>query len=110
MCLLRRNKTRRIMFDRIDIGREQDGRERQVGGWRVVASAWVLVLVFLLLLGGVSAVAGQHRGAAPLRPPIGAFIPQHDPCSGPGVPSAPGRDGCKSIQLTPDRSHWSDYW
>ena len=98
------------MFDRIDIGREQDGNERQVGGWRVVASAWVLVLVFLLLLGGVSAVACQHSGGAPLRPLARAAIPQHDPCSGPGVPSAPGTDGCKSIQLTHDRSHWSDYW
>jgi hypothetical protein len=98
------------MFDRIDIGREQDGNERQVGGWRVVASAWVLVLVFLLLLGGVSAVAGQHRAAAPHRPAAGAVIPHHDPCTGPGVPSARGRDGCKSIQLSTDRSHWSDYW
>ena len=98
------------MFDRIDIGRERDGNEQQSGGWRVVASAWVLVLIFLLLLGGVSAVAGQHGGTAPLGPPAGAVIPQHDPCIGPGVPSARGMDGCKSIQLTPDWSHWSDYW
>lgn len=97
------------MFDSIEIGPERDSSGQQVGGWRVVASAWVVVLVFMLLLGGVSAVACQHSSAA-VRPLAGAVIPHHDPCSVGGALSAPGRDGCKRVSLSVDRSHWSDYW
>jgi hypothetical protein len=109
--MLRCNIVRQVMFDGIEIvGTHDDGSERQVGGWRVVASAWAVVLVFLILLGGVSAVACQHGGAAPLRPLAGAVIPQHDPCVGPGIPSAQGMDGCKTIPLVQNWANYSNFW
>ena len=73
-----------------------DPIELERGDWRVVASAWVLLLVFFLLLAGASAVACPRAQPHSHRHPAGAVIPQHDPCIALGVPSAQGVDGCKS--------------
>jgi hypothetical protein len=48
------------------------------GGWRIVASAWLVAIVFVVLLAGVETLASQHASprAASL---AGAVIPRHDP-------------------------------
>ena len=86
-------------------GIERD--ERQVSGWTGVASAWALVLVFLLLLAGAGAVACPRASVHPPRHLARVVIPQHDPCIGPGIASASGIDGCENIPVGPDRSA---YW
>jgi hypothetical protein len=57
--------------------------ERYLGGWRVIASAWVVAIVFVGLFAGVQAVASLH-GASPQQAVLaGAVIPRHDPsCAG----------------------------
>ena len=87
------------MIDAIERERAPERDDRQIGGWQVVASAWAVLLLFLLLLAGVSAVACPPAETHPHRHLAAAAIPQHDPCVGPGVPSAQGVDGCKTIPL-----------
>jgi len=74
---------------------EQDSepgfRQRYLGGWRVVASAWAVAIMIVLALGGVQAVA-SHKTLVQQPALIGAVIPRHDPsCGGPGdvTPGAP---------------------
>ena len=95
------------MADWISPRTERDHDTRTAGDWHVVASAWVLVLLFALLLAAAGAVACEHSRPAPHQHLAGAVIPQHDPCAGPGIPSAPAIDGCKSTPITPD---WYAYW
>jgi hypothetical protein len=95
------------MVENLERDLQQAGNDRQFGNWRVVVSAWALVLLFVVLLAGVSAVACLRGSAQPNRHLSGAVIPQHDPCSGPGVPSAPAIDGCRNIPFSQDRSA---YW
>ena len=98
---VQRNIMRQTMIDAIERELAQPADDRQIGGWRVVASAWALVALFLLLLAGVSAVACTRGDSHPQRHVVSAVIPQHDPCVGPGVPSAQGVDGCKTTSLAP---------
>lgn len=95
------------MIDDVGRRREEESNERQPGNWRIVVSAWVLVLLFAMLLAAVEAVASRRAGSHPGRHLAGAVIPQHDPCAGPGIPSAPGLDGCQSVSTGEDRSA---YW
>jgi hypothetical protein len=56
-----------------------------LGGWRVVASAWAIVIAAVLLF-GVEALASRHMTLPQDQQLVGAVIPQHDPnCAGPGV-------------------------
>ena len=87
-----------------------DSDDRQIGGWRVVVSAWVMLLLFLLLFAGVNAVACTRADTHPQRHLASAVIPQHDPCVGPGVASAQGVDGCKIIPLRQIWTGASTYW
>jgi hypothetical protein len=107
---MRCNIVRQIMIDAIERELEQPADDRQIGGWRVVASAWALVVLFLLLLAGVSAVACTRADPHPQRHLASAVIPQHDPCVGPGVPSAQGVDGCKTIPLGQNWTSAGTYW
>lgn len=88
------------MFDGIDARLDEGIVDRQARSWDALASAWVLVLVLMVLLAGVGALACLRNASQPDRPPAGAVIPQHDPCSGPGLRSAPGTDGCENMPLT----------
>jgi hypothetical protein len=55
------------------------GRGLPGGGWSIVASAWLLALVFVVVFAGVEALAGRHR-VSPHQPSLtGAVIPRHDP-------------------------------
>jgi hypothetical protein len=96
------------MIDSIELKGEHEGNDRQIGGWQVVVSAWALVLLFLFLLAGVSAVACT-RSASPSHNHhlARAVIPQHDPCEEPNVASAYSVDGCTAASLIEDGSA---YW
>ena len=87
------------MIDAIERERVQPADDRQIAGWRVVAAAWGLLLLLLLLLAGVSAVACTRADSHVQQHLASAVIPQHHPCVGPGLPSAQGVDGCKTIPL-----------
>ncbi|HYZ41056.1 MAG TPA: hypothetical protein VE687_10590, partial [Stellaceae bacterium] len=89
-------------------GDELDAESERAGSWGAVFSAWALVVLFLLLLAGVSAVACPRPGSHPPRHLAGAVIPQHDPCVGPGLASAPDTDGCKNVPLT--WASYANYW
>ena len=97
------------MIDAMQRGEAQESGDRQTGGWRVVASAWALLLLFLLLLAGVSAVACPRADLQPQRPLARAAIPQHDPCVGPGVPSAQDLNGCKTTPLHQNGASYRTY-
>jgi hypothetical protein len=98
------------MIDAIERERVQPADDRQIAGWRVVAAAWGLLLLFLLLLAVVSAVASPRVETHAHRHLASAAIPQHDPCVGPGVPSAQGVDGCKTIPLGQNWTSAGTYW
>jgi hypothetical protein len=85
-----------------DVGREYEpeGTDRQFGGWRVIASAWALVLLFVILFTGAEALACRSGSVHAAKHLAGAVIPQHDPCSGPGVRSTPGPNGCARISAS----------
>jgi hypothetical protein len=107
---MRCNIVRQIMIDAIEREPTQPTVDRQIGGWRVVAAAWAVVLLFLLLLAGVGAVACPRADTHPQRHLASVVIPQHHPCVGPGVPSAQGVDGCKTIPLGQNWTSAGTYW
>jgi hypothetical protein len=64
--------------------REPGFAERYLGGWRVIAAAWAVAIVFVLLFAGVQALASRHGPSPQQESLVGAVIPRHDPsCSGP---------------------------
>jgi hypothetical protein len=87
-----------------DLGsrREQDAVDGQFRNWRIVASGWMLVLVFAMLLVAVESVACRAGVTHPKAHLAGAVIPQRDPCVGPGIPSAAGVDGCEAAPVGQD--------
>jgi hypothetical protein len=108
--MARCNIVRQIMIDAIERAGAHESDDRQIGGWQVVASAWALLLFFLLLLAGVSAVACPRADTHPQRHLASAVIPQHDPCVGPNLRSAQGVDGCKTIPLGQNWTSAGTYW
>jgi hypothetical protein len=100
LILLRRNIARQVMFDGIDARLAEESIDRRDGSWRTVASAWALVLALMVVLAGGGAMAFLHSHSQPDRPLAGSVIPQHDPCVGPGVASAPG-----IVDLPPTLDH-----
>ncbi len=62
-------------------GRQQELglAERSFGGWRVIAAAWALAIVVVMLFSGVQALASRHAAEAQQTRLIGAMIPRHDP-------------------------------
>jgi hypothetical protein len=66
--------------------------ERSFGGWRVIASAWAIAIIVVLLFSGVQALASRHAVAPQQTSLVGAVIPRHDAgCAGLGemTPSGP---------------------
>jgi hypothetical protein len=107
---MRCNIVRQIMIDAIELEPAKSADDRQIGGWRVVAAAWAVLLLFLLMLAGVSAVACTRADSHPQRHRTSAVIPHHHPCVGSGVPSAQGVDGCKTIPLRQNWTTAGTYW
>jgi hypothetical protein len=108
--LVRRNIMRWIMIDALERNRADSREDRRTGGWSAVAAAWAVLLIFLLLLAGVSAVACPRADAGMHRHFAAAVIPQHDPCVGAGLSSAPDVDGCKVIPLGRNWAGYANYW
>ena len=61
---------------------EAELKQRFVGGWRVVAAAWALAMVVVLLFGGVQALASRHAMVPVQQQLAGAIIPRHDSSCG----------------------------
>jgi hypothetical protein len=77
--------------------RDQGFAERYLGGWRVIASAWAMAVVFVLLFAGVQALASRHAPVLEHQSLVGAVIPRHDPsCAGPGDVTASATPNCQS--------------
>lgn len=98
------------MFDGIDARLEEGSIDQEAGSWRAVASAWVLVIVFLLVLAGAGALTALYGGSQSDRPLAGAVIPHHDPCVGPGLPTSSGANGCKTAPLSGNWGTYSNFW
>ena len=61
-----------------------ESRRRSFGRWRVVASAWVVAIVLVVLFAGAEALACRH-GISPRQVSLaGAVIPRHDSAGYPG--------------------------
>jgi hypothetical protein len=77
--------------------REAGLAERYLGGWRVIASAWAVAIVFVLLFAGVQALASRHATIPQEQTLVGAMIPRHDPsCAGPGDVTASATPNCQT--------------
>lgn len=98
------------MIDALERNRAEFREDQQAGGWRVVAAAWTVLLFFMLLLAGVNAVACPRADAGRHRHIAAAVIPQHDPCVGADLPSAPDLGGCKSIPRGRNWTSYATYW
>jgi hypothetical protein len=63
--------------------------DRLSASWRVVVSAWLVVILLVLLSAGTEALASHHSNAPPHAKIAGAIIPRHDPASAEvGIPCA----------------------
>jgi hypothetical protein len=85
------------MPEEIESGRGQRMAERSFGGWRIVASAWLVAIVFVVLFAGVQALASLH-GTSPREASLaGAVIPRHDPsCAGPAELTRSDSPSCQT--------------
>lgn len=91
------------MPEEVELDRGPTIAERLIGGWRVVASAWVVAVVFVLLFAGVQALASLHSAAPRQQSLAGAMIPRHDPsCAGPEIPA--GAQNCESTHDAMERA------
>ncbi|HXC88527.1 MAG TPA: hypothetical protein VNV18_00050 [Stellaceae bacterium] len=86
------------MPEYIEEEREPGLAERYLGGWRVIASAWAMAVVFVLLFAGVQALASRHVTTPQQQSLVGAVIPRHDPsCAGPGDVTASATPNCQTV-------------
>jgi len=53
--------------------------ERSRAGWRIIASAWLVASVFVILFFGMEALASRHNAAPRGQNLAGVVIPRHDP-------------------------------
>jgi hypothetical protein len=97
------------MPEEIGSGIEQRIAERAVGGWRIIASAWVVAFVFMLMFAGVQAFASRH-GVSPHQASLsGVVIPRHDPtCTGSGDLSAVS-EACQAARAEINRADAESY-
>jgi hypothetical protein len=69
--------------------------ERYLGGWRVIASAWAMAMVIVMMFAGVEALASRHVTVPQHAALVGVVIPRHDPsCGGPGDVTAAATPDC----------------
>jgi hypothetical protein len=103
--LLRRNKPELGMIEDVERRQGQEANDPHIGGWRIVFSAWALVLILVILLAAAEVMTCRRSGAHKDGRLTGAVIPRHDTaCGGSGIPSAPGHDGCENLPVFDDRS------
>ena len=87
--------------------------DRHFGGWRVVVSAWALVVLVVLCFAGAEALASHHAGAPGHAKLAGAVIPRHDPASaGVGAPCASllAECGKSAAALGPEMPYGYPLW
>src|SRR5271169_4725679 len=85
--------------------------ERSFGGWRIIASAWLVAIVFVVMFAGVEALASLH-GTSPHQATLaGAVIPRHDPgCAGAVDLTRPASLSCQAdMQVGIERAEASYY-
>jgi hypothetical protein len=61
---------------------EVEFRQRFMGGWRVIAAAWAIAMIVVVLFGGVQALASRHSTIPTQQQLAGAMIPRHDSSCG----------------------------
>jgi hypothetical protein len=52
--------------------------EKSIGGWRIIASAWIIAVIFIATLATVQALASLHNVSSRSGHLVGAVIPRHD--------------------------------
>lgn len=67
------------MVDGIERETEPECNDRRSGRWRVVVSAWALVILLMVLSAGAHALASRHNVATQQPNLVGVVIPRHDP-------------------------------
>lgn len=98
------------MPDEIELGRGAAPAESQFSGWRVVASAWLVAILLLVLFAGVQAVASLHTSSPHRAGLAGAVIPRHDPsCPGADAATLPSSQSCLSEREALDRAETEAY-
>ena len=97
------------MPEEIGTGIEQRIAERAVGGWRIIASAWLIAIVFMVMFAGVQAFASRH-GVSPHQASLsGVVIPRHDPtCTGSGDLSTVS-EACQTARAEINRADAESY-
>jgi hypothetical protein len=53
--------------------------QRSFGRWRIVTSAWLSTIIFVVLFAGFQALASRHGTSPRATSLAGAVIPRHDP-------------------------------
>lgn len=97
------------MPEEIELDRGPGIAERLIGGWRVIASAWLVAIVFVLLFAGVQALASFHSVSPHRQNLAGAVIPRHDPtCAGPEI-AASAPQNCESERGALERAETDAY-
>ena len=79
---------------------QDDAPERLFPSWRVMVSAWVLVVVFVILFTGVEALASRYTASPRHANLAGAVIPRHDPACA-GTPSGECATGSSLERVAP---------
>jgi hypothetical protein len=78
--LLRCNKGA-SMPEQIECGAAPDTAERSLGGWRVIAAAWLVPMILALSFATADAVASRHHPRHQQSDLVRAEIPRHDSSS-----------------------------
>jgi hypothetical protein len=58
--------------------KEIERADSSFGGWRVVASAWLVAVVFVVLFATAEALASRHSSSPRAGSLAGAVIPRHE--------------------------------
>jgi hypothetical protein len=67
------------MLEEIERGCEPGIAERSLGGWRAVAAAWLVAILFVVLFATGDALASRHHKVPRNSSVATAVIPRHDP-------------------------------
>lgn len=97
------------MPEEIGNGIEQRIAERSFGGWRIVASAWVVAIVFVVMFAGVQAFASRH-GVSPHQASLsGVIIPRHEPSCARSDDLSAVSEACEAARAEINRADAESY-
>ncbi|MGH7045454.1 MAG: hypothetical protein ACREE2_03580 [Stellaceae bacterium] len=85
--------------------------DRSFGGWRMIAGAWAVAIVALVLFAGAQAVASRPAASLSGYDYSGVMIPQHDAsCAGPDAVTASVAPSCSAdVESAIERAEASYY-